>query len=77
MANQDRADKNRNGMDDRLEEHSLPGMNQAGEGPDEDEAVERENAPPMDEQLKEHSLPGMNQAGEGPEADDPKDRPAG
>ncbi len=67
-------DKNQNGMDDQLEDHSLPGMNQAGEGPDEP-ANDPENTPPMPNRLKEHSLPGMNQAGEGPEADDPKDRP--
>ena len=67
-------DKNHNDMDDQLEEHSLPGMNQAGEGPDEPER-DADDGAPMDERLREHSLPGMNQAGEGPEAEDPADRP--
>jgi hypothetical protein len=70
---------NDHGMDEHLEDHSLPGMNQAGEGPD---AAEEEGRPrgketaPMPEKLEEHSLPGMNQAGEGPEADEEEKRPS-
>jgi hypothetical protein len=60
---------------DRLEEHSLPGTNQAGKGPGSSEENDQENqeSGPGDtgsqhqDQLEEHSLPGTNQAGKGPD----------
>jgi hypothetical protein len=59
------------GKQDQLEEHSLPGTNQAGKGPDASEENDQENRPgrggaPRQKQLEEHSLPGTNQAGKGP-----------
>lgn len=60
----------RDGEQDQLEEHSLPGTNQAGKGPGAREETDQENRPgsgePDQERLEEHSLPGTNQAGEGP-----------
>lgn len=56
---------------DQLEEHSLPGTNQAEKGPGSCDENDEENTPgrrgathPQD-QLEEHSLPGTNQAGKG------------
>jgi hypothetical protein len=60
------------GKQDQLEEHSLPGTNQAGKGPaSSGEEHDQENRPvgrkaPHQDQLEEHSLPGTNQAGKGP-----------
>jgi hypothetical protein len=60
-------DKNR-GKQNQLEEHSLPGTNQAGKGPgspeenDQNDGSDRGRAQDQD-QLEEHSLPGTNQAG--------------
>ena len=59
------------GKQDQLEEHSLPGTNQAGKGPSANEENDQENrpgggGPQHQDQLKEHSLPGTNQAGKGP-----------
>jgi len=55
---------------DQLEEHSLPGTNQAGEGPRSSETTDQENrpgrTPEHQEHVEEHSLPGTNQAGKGP-----------
>ena len=56
---------------DQLQEHSLPGTNQAGKGPGSSEQDDRqkkagEEAADTQEQLDEHSLPGTNQAGKGP-----------
>jgi hypothetical protein len=54
---------------EQLEEHSLPGTNQAGTGPDdcEDHSEQphhsRAQASRQQEQLEKHSLPGTNQAG--------------
>ncbi len=63
-------DKDRGGKRDQLDEHSLPGTNQAGKGPGSCEENDQENGPgggtPDPDQLDEHSLPGTNQAGEGP-----------
>ena len=60
------------GEQEQLEEHSLPGTNQAGKGPGSSETTNRENSPSSEghdkEQLEEHSLPGTNQAGKGPGA---------
>lgn len=62
----------------QLEEHSLPGTNQAGKrarprkrndgknGPRGEEATDQE-------QLEDHSLPGTDQAGKGPGAADRAD----
>ena len=59
----------RSGEQEELEEHSLPGTNQAGKGPGSNEKTP-ENSPGREghdkEQLEEHSLPGTNQAGKGP-----------
>ncbi|HUR32484.1 MAG TPA: hypothetical protein VM032_01725 [Vicinamibacterales bacterium] len=49
-----------------VEEHSLPGTNQAGKGAECDETPDHESSstpPPNEAQLEEHSLPGTNQAG--------------
>ena len=59
------------GKQDQLEEHSLPGTNQAGKGASSCEKNDQENRPGSDwaqhqDQLEEHSLPGTNQAGKGP-----------
>ncbi len=62
--------ENRRGEQDQLEEHSLPGTNQAGKGSDQCEAADPEKGPARgqrhDAALEEHSLPGTNQAGKGP-----------
>ena len=66
MANQDDGRKQ-----DQIEEHSLPGTNQAGKGPGSREDGDQESRPsegPEEEQIEEHSLPGTNQAGKGPAA---------
>ena len=64
-------DKDRGRKQDQLEEHSLPGTNQAGKGPDSCEKTDHKNGPdgsasPHQTPLEEHSLPGTNQAGKGP-----------
>ncbi len=60
----------RRGKEGQLEEHSLPGTNQAGKGPEPRQDADPENRPkadrPNDDALEEHSLPGTNQAGKGP-----------
>ena len=61
---------NHGGKPDQLEEHSLPGTNQAGKGPGSPETGTPKNAPrgaesPPQGQLENHSLPGTNQAGKG------------
>jgi hypothetical protein len=58
------------GEQDQLQEHSLPGTNQAGKGPGSCEETDQENrpgrgGPQHPERLEEHSLPGTNQAGKG------------
>lgn len=54
---------------DQLEEHSLPGTNQAGTSTSSPVRDDQENPPSEEvqrqEQLEEHSLPGTNQAGTG------------
>jgi hypothetical protein len=67
--------------EDELKKHSLPGTNQAGDGP---EPSEKENKPadqvaPQQDQLEKHSLPGTNQAGKQPDSCDTSDaiRPNG
>ena len=69
--------KDRRGEQDQLEEHSLPGTNQAGKGPDPCEQAEPETMPGgrrrQDGALKEHSLPGTNQAGKGPSSGEKND----
>ena len=61
---------------DQLEEHSLPGTNQAGTGPDDCEDhseqphTSRAQASQQEDQLEKHSLPGTNQAGKS--GDDPR-----
>ena len=52
-----------------IEEHSLPGTNQAGKGPGSGEENNQEKRPSgggTQDRLEEHSLPGTNQAGKGP-----------
>jgi hypothetical protein len=53
--------------EEQLEEHSLPGTNQAGKEASSCEEKDREKrpgrAPQHQDQLEEHSLPGTNQAG--------------
>jgi hypothetical protein len=56
------------GKQDQLQEHSLPGTNQAGKGPSSCEKNDQENKPGVgvaehQDQLEGHSLPGTNQAG--------------
>ena len=54
---------------DPLEEHSLPGTNQAGKGPGSSDGNDQESrgGKAIDQdQLEDHSLPGTNQAGKGP-----------
>jgi hypothetical protein len=60
-------DKN-GGKQEQLEEHSLPGTNQAGKGPGSLEENDQKDGPGRgraqdQDQLEEHSLPGTNQAG--------------
>jgi len=61
-----------------LDEHSLPGTNQAGKGPGSCDGNDQENRPrgggaTHQDQLEEHSLPGTNQAGKGPASCDSND----
>ena len=70
MENEDHGGK-QDQLEEQLEEHSLPGTNQAGKGPGSSEDNDQENRPggeaahqdQLEEQLEEHSLPGTNQAG--------------
>lgn len=66
------------GQQDQLEEHSLPGTNQAGTGPgsseDDPGDASTEGTPQRQEDLDAHSLPGTNQAGTGPGASETDDR---
>jgi hypothetical protein len=64
--------EDQDGEQEQLEEHSLPGTNQAGKGPGSSEENDQENRAgggeaahqdQLEEQLEEHSLPGTNQAG--------------
>lgn len=62
-----------------LDQHSLPGTNQAGKGPSSAEQNDRETQPSegeaqTSEQVEEHSLPGTNQAGKGPGSSHKEDR---
>ena len=56
--------------EEQLEEHSLPGTNQAGKEAssceEKDQKKRPGRAPQHQDQLEEHSLPGTNQAGKGP-----------
>ena len=62
---------------DQLEEHSLPGTNQAGKGARPRQGNDRKNRPrggaTTPDQLEEHSLPGTDQAGKGPGSCDKHD----
>jgi hypothetical protein len=63
--------KDHGGKQDQLEEHSLPGTNQAGKGSSSYGKTDPKNRPgghgtEKQDQLEEHSLPGTNQAGKGP-----------
>ena len=65
---EDMKKEDRGGKQDQLEEHSLPGTNQAGEDIASCEKTDQENSPGSggqhhQDQLEEHSLPGTNQAG--------------
>ena len=56
------------GKQDQLEEHSLPGSNQAAKGPGACEKDDQKNKPggrgaQHQEQLEEHSLPGTKTTG--------------
>ena len=65
---------------DQREQHSLPGTNQAGKGPNAPEPQDETAGPrrgSAHEQLDKHSLPGTNQAGRGPGSDEKDDRSAG
>ena len=78
MANEDRSKQT------YVEQHSLPGTNQAGRGPAPSKKGDDEHRPAAEigqanDQLEKHSLPGTNQAGRGPGAsatDDHHHRPA-
>jgi hypothetical protein len=73
--------ENPGGKREQLEQHSLPGTNQAGKGADpceNDSDQERRSRAGDRSQLEEHSLPGTNQAGKGPDDGDvAKDELAG
>jgi hypothetical protein len=63
--------KDHGGKQDQLEEHSLPGTNQAGKGLSSCEENDQEDRPggrgaQHKDQLEAHSLPGTDQAGKGP-----------
>ena len=65
------ADKDHGGTQEPLQEHSLPGTNQAGKGSDsaektDDGAVPSGGRLQRTTQHEEHSLPGTNQAGKRP-----------
>jgi hypothetical protein len=60
--------KDHGSKQDQLEEHSLPGTNQAGKEPSSCEKNDQENRPGGEgaqrhAQIEEHSLSGTNQAG--------------
>jgi hypothetical protein len=60
--------EDRRGKRDQLDEHSLPGTNQAGKGPGSCEQNDQEKrrggaGAEHQDQVEEHSLPGTNQAG--------------
>jgi len=62
------ADEDHSSHPDQLEEHSLPGTNQAGKEADSSDECDLAVRPGREtsrqqEQLEEHSLPGTNQAG--------------
>ena len=64
-------DENRGSEQDQLNDHSLPGTNQAGKEAGSCEENDQENRPgggraQHQDQLEKHSLPGTNQAGKGP-----------
>ena len=68
-------DKDRSSNQGQLKEHSLPGTNQAGKGPDSCETSDPKTnsgsvSPQHETHLKKHSLPGTNQAGKGPASDE-------
>jgi hypothetical protein len=68
---------NHRGEQDRLEEHSLPGTNQAGKRASSGEKNDQENRPRggrAHDQLEEHSLPGTNQAGKASSSGEKNDR---
>ncbi len=62
-------EKNDDAMQGRVNEHSLPGTNQAGRGATVREGATAEGDGSRDDEpqgrLEEHSLPGTNQAGKG------------
>jgi hypothetical protein len=73
--------KDHGGKQGPVEEHSLPGTNQAGKGPGSGEENNHETGPrgggsQHQDRLEEHSLPGTNQAGKGPgSTETPTERP--
>ena len=60
-------EREEHGGEEQLEEHSLPGTNQAGKEAasceEKDDKKRSGSATEHQEQLEEHSLPGTNQAG--------------
>lgn len=66
--------QNRDADQEHLEQHSLPGTNQAGKGPESCAQDESEPGPPgfddartpRQDQREAHSLPGTNQGGKDP-----------
>ena len=74
MANDD---KDPGDSQEPLEEHSLPGTNQAGKGPGASDDDDQESGPNGEaagqDPLEDHSLPGTNQAGKGPGASEEDD----
>ena len=67
-------EKDHGGEQDQLEEHSLPGTNQAGKGSESGEKADPGTRPrgvgaQRQTHLEKHSLPGTNQAGKGPGSD--------
>jgi hypothetical protein len=73
MTNEDRNKQN------QVQQHSLPGTNQAGKGPDSSKKGDHEHRPGAEigsasDQLEKHSLPGTNQAGKGADSSRKNDR---
>lgn len=69
-------DRDDGSSQEQIDEHSLPGTNQAGKGPASAEKEGQQDRPggeraQRQEQLEKHSLPGTNQAGKGPTTPDP------
>jgi len=61
---------------DQLEEHSLPGTNQAGEGPRSSETTDQENRPGRTPEHQEHVEDANGEAKNNAERETPHERPS-